>query len=329
MRVVDGEPVVDGLVVDARVALGQVQGVARPAEVGLRGEVRGFDDQRVTLPVAARIAQPLADRFRDMRAAVERDDPRLVDQLLVDDDVARHLEDLVIAAVPAPDAIPAARDAAGPLAQVAVGVGGSGGPAPTPLRALGGDSGLPLGGERRNAAVRRIHDQGRAGECRADVPPERVVVADAALPRRQVEGGAVGVLDGLRLLRRQVVGLGQAAVERPLQRGRRLAVPLPLQIGVAPRGSGRRPTLRGAVPRLAGRGHGRRRGQHHEEHEPGDEESAAHVILLVGCSVPCISSVMPSPVARRDADAAGREGILGRLDKTQGGFRCAIGYSRP
>ena len=56
------------VVVDARDALGDLQVGAVPqpvavaaADARLVGEVRGLDDQRVALPVPARIAEILAD----------------------------------------------------------------------------------------------------------------------------------------------------------------------------------------------------------------------------------------------------------------------------
>ena len=75
-----------------RIALRQVQGVARPAEVGLRAEVPGFHHQRIAFPTAPRVSHPLPHGLGEVRPAVQRDDARLVDELLEDDDVAGNLE---------------------------------------------------------------------------------------------------------------------------------------------------------------------------------------------------------------------------------------------
>src|SRR5438046_2143815 len=91
-----------------------------------------------------------------MRTAVERDDPRLVNQLLQYDDVAGRLEDLIVAAVPAADAVPAARDAPRPRAEVAVAVRR---PALAARLPLGGEPHLRLGRQGGHASVGRIGDQ--------------------------------------------------------------------------------------------------------------------------------------------------------------------------
>ena len=50
-----------------RPALDEVQVLARARDIGLRAEVRHVDDQRVALPMPARIAVPLADVGRQVR----------------------------------------------------------------------------------------------------------------------------------------------------------------------------------------------------------------------------------------------------------------------
>ena len=80
----------------ARPALDQVQVLARALEIGLRTEVRHVDDERVALPVAARVAVPLADVGRQMRASVHDDValPALALAHVVEDrDAARRLHD--------------------------------------------------------------------------------------------------------------------------------------------------------------------------------------------------------------------------------------------
>ena len=62
-------------------------------------EPLGLDDQRVALPAAAAVAQPLAHAVGHMRAVVERNDARLVDHLQQQHHVVRRLEDLVVRVV--------------------------------------------------------------------------------------------------------------------------------------------------------------------------------------------------------------------------------------
>src|SRR5580704_8256988 len=79
-----------------RPALDEVQVFARPLEIGLRTEVRHVDDKRIALPMAARVAVPLADAGRQMRAAVHDDValPALALADIVEDrDAARRLHD--------------------------------------------------------------------------------------------------------------------------------------------------------------------------------------------------------------------------------------------
>src|SRR5262245_15363601 len=54
-----------------------------------------FDDKRVAFPLTARIAQVLADRLRQMRAAIERNEPSVMDHFRQNHHVARGLRDSV------------------------------------------------------------------------------------------------------------------------------------------------------------------------------------------------------------------------------------------
>ena len=91
------------------------------------GEVGRLDDERVALPVAARIAHQLAEAAADVRPPVERDDARLVHHLVDDDDRVRRLHDARAVAVDhrQPRSGQAARDAAVPEAEVLDGVEGT------------------------------------------------------------------------------------------------------------------------------------------------------------------------------------------------------------
>ena len=64
-------------------------------------QVGGLDDEGVAFPMAARIAQPLLDPAVDVRAAVHRNDARVVNHLHQDHDVAGRLKDLVVVIVEA------------------------------------------------------------------------------------------------------------------------------------------------------------------------------------------------------------------------------------
>src|SRR5262245_47580916 len=91
MGILDGVLVLDRGWIDERKALGHLQGVGGSLIVGARRlvvEVRRLDNQRVLLPVAARIAQPGAHRLRRMWTSIEWNDPRIVIGLREDHRVA-------------------------------------------------------------------------------------------------------------------------------------------------------------------------------------------------------------------------------------------------
>src|ERR1700722_19058056 len=72
-RIFDRDLVGEALRPGAGPALDEMQVLARTEDVGLRAEVGHVDHQRVAVPVAARIAEPLADPGRQMGAAVHDD----------------------------------------------------------------------------------------------------------------------------------------------------------------------------------------------------------------------------------------------------------------
>src|SRR5882724_2601494 len=90
-RIVDGEYVQDGLLVDAREAFHHVQIFTGSSEVGRIGEISCVDDQRIALPAATRVAHQLADAWPQARTAVEGYDANVVDLLLENCDVSRTL----------------------------------------------------------------------------------------------------------------------------------------------------------------------------------------------------------------------------------------------
>src|SRR5438105_14826180 len=69
-RIFDRNLVGERLRPGARPALNEVQVLARAKEIGLRTEIGHVDDERVALPMAARVAVPLMDAGRQMGAAV-------------------------------------------------------------------------------------------------------------------------------------------------------------------------------------------------------------------------------------------------------------------
>jgi hypothetical protein len=60
------------------------------SERRLSKEILRVHDQRVAFPAGAGVSHPLTDR--SVRTAVERDDPRIVNHLVVDHDVIGGLE---------------------------------------------------------------------------------------------------------------------------------------------------------------------------------------------------------------------------------------------
>src|SRR5207245_178482 len=100
-RIFDRDLVREGLWPGARPALNEVHVLARAEEIGLRAEVGHVDHKRVALPVAARIAEPLADTGRQVRAPVHDDValPALaLIQVVEHRDTTRRLDDSPVAA---------------------------------------------------------------------------------------------------------------------------------------------------------------------------------------------------------------------------------------
>src|ERR1700704_3654617 len=77
----------------------EAQLLARAPIRGALEEVRGLDDQGVAVPAAARIAHIGTDAGSNVRAAVKRNDTRLMDHLVADGHEAGTLMDLVRIAV--------------------------------------------------------------------------------------------------------------------------------------------------------------------------------------------------------------------------------------
>ena len=106
LRVVDGDLIVDGVLVGARKALDRVQtlalrnspdaprgGVGRnPSLAVVVGDVH---NQRVAFPVTDRVAVPEAHRLGQVLAVVGRDDTRRVNHLVMNDHIPWRLDDLI------------------------------------------------------------------------------------------------------------------------------------------------------------------------------------------------------------------------------------------
>src|SRR5262249_31185766 len=87
--------------------------------------VRRVDDKRVSVPASPRIAIPQFNARRQMGTAIKRDDPRVMDHLVKNDDISGHLNNLICIVVAGwkHSAGYTARDAAIPDAHVLIGVG--------------------------------------------------------------------------------------------------------------------------------------------------------------------------------------------------------------
>src|SRR5262249_5826743 len=72
-RVFDSDLVCERVRPRRRPTLNQVQVFTRPLEVGLRAEIRYVDDEGAALPVSARVAIPLTDAGRQVRAPTHDD----------------------------------------------------------------------------------------------------------------------------------------------------------------------------------------------------------------------------------------------------------------
>src|SRR2546423_3753085 len=95
-RIFNRDLVREGRWPSARPALNQVQVLARSKDIGFRTEVGHVDHERVALPMAARVPEPLADVGRQMGASVHDDvalPPLSLTHVVEDRDAARGLHD--------------------------------------------------------------------------------------------------------------------------------------------------------------------------------------------------------------------------------------------
>ena len=277
VRVGHRELVVERPFVDAREPLDQAQAGPRraprrpPQVMALVGEGGRLDDEGVALPVPPRVAEPLADVRRDVRSAVGRDQPELVEHLVQHDHPAFRLQDVVVHVVALQrDEGQAVGEAA--LAGVGVRVGVE---RPHAVARRVGRQPLASGRRPRDAPVGRVGDQRRPAVARhhlAAVHPELVVGADVAGDEAVGRRARLGRrrLERRRFLRRQHVLAGH---RRGPFHGRQGGVrPDALDVRRAPRRAGRRPARR-----LRERG-GRRQGGEGEggENEGGGDGGTLH-----------------------------------------------------
>src|SRR5215471_5637194 len=93
-RIFDGHDVFERSWPGARPALDQMQVLTRALKIGLRAEVCHVDDERIVLPVAPRVAIPLADVSGQVRPPVHDDvalPPLTLTHVIKDRDAARCL----------------------------------------------------------------------------------------------------------------------------------------------------------------------------------------------------------------------------------------------
>ena len=173
--ILDGEGVPDRIVRHPGEALNHAKVVAGPLERILPIEIRGGDDQRVSLPAAPREPDPLPDLVWRLRTSVQRDHPSVVDHLGENHHVPRALHDVIVAVV--------ARvhhrrsGAAHDQAAIVELIGLCGVPSPAEPFALClafGRSSFSFCGQRRNLPVGWIEDQRRPqAPCPAGARPRR------------------------------------------------------------------------------------------------------------------------------------------------------------
>ena len=130
---------------------------------GAGPEVRRLDDERVAFPSAARFTHPVLDLRRERRAAVDRDDARLVHHLEVENHVAGHLHDAhaVVVAIGHHRRGHAARDAAVPAVEVEIGIPRLRLAGSAQLLFMSADRRLPSAVISGSLSVRRIDDERR------------------------------------------------------------------------------------------------------------------------------------------------------------------------
>ena len=199
----------------------------------LSGEVRRLDNQRIALPPATRIAEPLPDLWLGMRTSVQRDYAGIVDHLDKDDNVARALQDLIVVVVeaghhrswqPSENATIVRAPVFGPVSRAGL-----------PGRSVLSPSPFLAGRQRRQSAIERVNDQ--RCPCAEDSPLHQEFVVRAGLFTRTVV--QADLCGHFCVTRRKLFGsqdILSGKIFGPLQRGRRRIRPRSLYVRVSPRG---------------------------------------------------------------------------------------------
>ena len=275
VAVLDGEPVEDGILVLEREPLDDALIVGRRG-IAVEGEghpvlfleVRRLDEERVAFPPGHGVAGPRAVSGRRVAGRlarrVDRDDPRVVHPLDQDHQVGVSLHDrlqvVVELRVDRDRSLQREDAAVGDRQRLRVVVGSDFAVAPPglprvlqeePVDAL--PAGLAAFGQRREAAVRRIDDQGRAVPAAdldgrgAAVHVEVVVAAHAGARRGRVAvrvAGPGGEIDPRRFLGADLFRLVLGEVEAfreggaPFDRGQGADVVVAREVGLAARRPG-------------------------------------------------------------------------------------------
>src|SRR5262249_52873172 len=99
LRVIDGEFIEQRIRIGTRETFNEMQVLSRTSEVRFVGKIRGVDDERISFPMSTRVSHPLLDSLWKMRSSIHRNDARVVDLLVKDDDVSRCLYQLIVIVV--------------------------------------------------------------------------------------------------------------------------------------------------------------------------------------------------------------------------------------
>src|SRR5436853_1058389 len=97
-RIIDSESVQKDIVADTSEAFRQMHVFVSAPEVGFVAEIRGVDDECISLPMSSRVSHPQADVLREMRTPIERDDTDVVNHFVEDRDIsgALHNPNIVV-----------------------------------------------------------------------------------------------------------------------------------------------------------------------------------------------------------------------------------------
>ncbi len=194
-RVGHREGVLDGVFAAPGEPLDDVPVFAQRGTILLGADVLGLDDERVSIPPSTRHAKPLPDLITHVGLIGHRDDAKVVDLFLKDDDMFGRLQDLDVVVVAAwSDWHSALDDAAGVEAIVLRTIRRRKFPIDglQPLRLRRRLVSLPACRPGRQATVRGICDKRRPSGRGAKVPPDLVEVEGEVELRTQLTAALGG-----------------------------------------------------------------------------------------------------------------------------------------